>query len=192
MPISSPALAADPEGIWGNVLLAIKTGGRRAFSIEDKPAGWPGPFYDFARLGGPHQGQPRAAIDASGLRTVILVARHRRLIGGSRRHPFPAIDKACRPSAAAGADCLYATGGQGPGPISPPSCGGVAQSRSMVLMSGPGLNRWRNWPILACGRISVGGALGAGGPGAADAGCRRTKCRLGHLTAWPAPPMARC
>jgi 2-methylisocitrate lyase-like PEP mutase family enzyme len=143
--------AADPEGIWENVLLAIKTG-VAGLSIEDNRLDGQG-LYDL-RASVDRIKAARAAIDASGC-DVILVARTEGLLADPAAI-HPAIDKLVA-FAAAGADCLYATGVKDRNHIAA-IVRAVSPKPVNVLMSGPGLTM-AQLADLGVRRISVGGAL---------------------------------
>ncbi|HWY63136.1 MAG TPA: isocitrate lyase/phosphoenolpyruvate mutase family protein [Rhizomicrobium sp.] len=143
--------AVDPEGIFDNVLLAIKTG-VAGLSLEDTRLDGEG-LYD------PHVSvdrirAARAAIDASG-EGVILVARSETLLADpTALHPV--LDKLAA-FAEAGADCLYAPGIKRREDIAA-LVRAVAPKPVNVLMSAPGLTV-AELADLGVRRISIGGAL---------------------------------
>jgi 2-methylisocitrate lyase-like PEP mutase family enzyme len=143
--------AADPEGIWENVLLAIKTG-IAGLSLEDTRLDGQG-LYGL-RASVDRIKAARAAIDASGL-DVILVARTEILLADAAAL-HPAIDKLVA-FADAGADCLYAPGVKRKEDIAA-LVRAVAPKPVNVLMSAPGLSV-AELADLGVRRISVGGAL---------------------------------
>jgi 2-methylisocitrate lyase-like PEP mutase family enzyme len=143
--------AADPEGVWANVLLAVKTG-IAGLSIEDTIPGGPG-LYDL-RAAVERIRAARAAIDAS-RHDVMLVARTEGLLADPAALPA-AIDKLVA-FAEAGADCLYAPGVKRKEDIAA-VVRAVAPKPVNVLMSGPGLSL-TELADLGVRRVSVGGAL---------------------------------
>jgi 2-methylisocitrate lyase-like PEP mutase family enzyme len=143
--------AADPEGIWDNILLAVKTG-VAGLSIEDNRLDGQG-LYDL-RASVERIKAARAAIDASGS-GVILVARTEGLLADPAALT-PAMEKLVA-FAEAGADCLYAPGVRKSEDIAA-LVRAVAPKPVNVLMSTPGLTV-AQLADLGVRRISVGGAL---------------------------------
>ncbi|MGO4330098.1 oxaloacetate decarboxylase [Cupriavidus sp. 2TAF22] len=143
--------ADDPQGVAGNVRLAVQAG-VAGLSIEDLDARGGG-LYDKA-LAVERIRAARAAIDDSG-EDVLLVARTEGMLADPTALA-PAIDKLVA-FAEAGADCLYAPGVVAKADI-------VAMVRAVaprplnVLMMRPGMSV-AELADLGVRRISVGGGL---------------------------------
>ena len=146
--------ARDLEGLRRNVRRCIDTG-VAGLSIEDSTGDASQPLYDFdeavARM---HAA--RAAIEASG-EDVMLIGRSESFLVG---HPDPLREALARlrAYAAAGADCLYATGATKPEQIEA-IVAAVAPKPVNVLVGYPATITLDDFARLGVRRVSVGGAL---------------------------------
>ncbi len=151
--------AEDLATLTDHVRACIETG-VAALSIEDSDHHHR--LYDFdtalARLQA-----ARAAIDASG-QDVMLVGRTQCFITG-HPDPLPEAIKRLQAYAAAGADCLYALGGQRPDQIKA-IVAAVAPKPVNVLVGHPPPYTLADLQAWGVRRISVGGALAGAAWGA--------------------------
>ncbi len=144
--------ASEPEGVAGNVDLAIQAG-VAGLSIEDRVVGNLGRLYD-TPFAAERIRACRACIDRSG-HEVILVARTESLLIDPKAIG-PAIDKLVA-FAAAGADCLYAPGVRDKADILA-MVRAVAPKPLNVLVMNPDTTV-TELADLGVRRISVGGSL---------------------------------
>jgi 2-methylisocitrate lyase-like PEP mutase family enzyme len=144
--------ADDPEGVAGNVTLAIKTG-VAGLSIEDHKIGTASGLYDFDRAVDRIRAA-RAAIDQSG-EDVILVARTEGLL--SDPVAVKAAIERLVAFAEAGADCLFAPGVRENSDITA-MVSAVAPKPLNVLVMNPSTTV-AELADLGVRRISVGGSL---------------------------------
>ncbi|HEU0276813.1 MAG TPA: isocitrate lyase/phosphoenolpyruvate mutase family protein [Rhodanobacteraceae bacterium] len=144
--------ADDLAGLKDNVRRCVETG-VAALSIEDSRHDHTLYAFDtaLARLRA-----ARAAIDATG-QDVMLVGRTQCFITG-RPDPLPEAVKRLKAFADAGADCLYALGGQQPGQIKA-LVAAVAPKPLNVLVGHPPAYTLADLEAWGVRRISVGGAL---------------------------------
>lgn len=141
--------ADDPEGVAGNVALALETG-IAGLSIEDRTGD---ALYDKA-LAVERIAAARAAMDAID-RDAILVGRSEGFLIG-RKELGPAIERLVA-YAQAGADCLYAPGFSDPGAIRE-IVQAVAPKPVNVLLLSPEM-RIADLAALGVRRVSTGSRL---------------------------------
>jgi 2-methylisocitrate lyase-like PEP mutase family enzyme len=144
--------AADPGGVAGNVVLAVKAG-VAGLSVEDRDVEAPSRLYDMG-LAVERVRAARAALDGTGEDVVLVARTEGLLIEPEAVHV--AIDKLVA-FADAGADCLYAPGVRGREHVAA-MVRAVAPRAVNVLMMRPGMSV-AELADLGVRRVSVGGAL---------------------------------